>query len=196
MSVVEGETWYDLPQYQANGFQPDMLAKARKDLADANKQETSGAIVAALTFGYWTAMLGKEYENLWQTVLKDIARREDGKGLRRKDFTKSLGAIRTLRNRLAHHETVLHWDLPKHHRNIMQMITWLSRWLPTGVTPAAGSTLCTHRQASPCFPPRQQSPSRVSLLRRARSMPTPDGKIHRRRHPPLRRRPIRRRRRG
>jgi hypothetical protein len=48
MSAARGETWYDLPQYQANGFQPDMLAKARKDLADANKQET-------LTFGYWTA---------------------------------------------------------------------------------------------------------------------------------------------
>jgi hypothetical protein len=83
-------------------------------------------MVASLTFGYWTAMLGKEYENLWQTTLKDIARREDGKGLRRKDFTKSIGAIRTLRNRLAHHETVLHWGLPKHYGNILQLITWLS----------------------------------------------------------------------
>lgn len=126
MSTANGQTWYDLPQYQANSVQAEMLAKARKDLADANKQETPGAIVAALTFGYWTAMLGKEYENLWQTTLKNIARREDGKGLRRKDFTKFLSPVRTLRNRLAHHETVLHWDLPKHYRNILQMITWLS----------------------------------------------------------------------
>ena len=66
--------------------------------------------MAALTFGYWTAMLGKEYEDLWQTILKAIAQREDGRGLRRKDFSHSLGAIRMLRNRLAHHETILHWD--------------------------------------------------------------------------------------
>jgi abortive infection bacteriophage resistance protein len=126
MSATESETWYDLPKYQANVIQADMLAKARNNLAEAKKQETPGAMVAALTFGYWTAMLGKEYEDLWQTILKAIARREDGRGLRRKDFSHSLGAIRTLRNRLAHHETILHWDLRKHHRNIMQMITWLS----------------------------------------------------------------------
>lgn len=71
-------------------------------------------------------MFGKEYENLWQRTLKDIGKREDGKGLRRKDFTIALGSIRTLRNRLAHHETVLHWDLPKHHANILQLTRWLS----------------------------------------------------------------------
>jgi hypothetical protein len=126
MSVVHGDTWFDRPEHQANLIQADMIAKARKELAEQGKADTPARIVAALTFGFWTAMLGKEYENLWQMTLKDIAKREDGKGLRRKDFTKSLGAIRTLRNRLAHHETVLHWDLRKHHANIMQLTGWLS----------------------------------------------------------------------
>ena len=126
MSAAYGDTWFDMPEHQANPVQADMIDKARKELAEQRKDNTPARIVAALTFGFWTAMLGKEYENLWQTTLKDIARREDGKGLRRKDFTKSLGAIRTLRNRLAHHETVLHWDLRKHHSNILQMTAWLS----------------------------------------------------------------------
>jgi len=126
MSKVYGEAWFDMPEHQLNAVQSDMLEKARIDLREKGKDETPGRIVASLTFGYWTAMLGKEYENLWQITMKDIARREDGKGLRRKDFTRSLGAIRTLRNRLAHHETVLHWDLPKHYGNIIQLITWLS----------------------------------------------------------------------
>ncbi len=126
MSAVEGEDWYCKHDYQANPVQADMLAKARADLIENNKPETPGAMVAALTFGFWTAMLGREYEDLWQTTLKDIAKRDDGKGLRRKDFTKPLGPIRTLRNRLAHHETVLHWDLRKHYANVMQMIRWLS----------------------------------------------------------------------
>ncbi|MFK4259923.1 Abi family protein [Agrobacterium tumefaciens] len=126
MSHAHGDTWFDMPEHQVNPIQADMIAKAHKDLVEQGKADTPARIVAALTFGFWTAMLGKEYENLWQTTLKDIARREDGKGLRRKDFTKSLGAIRTLRNRLAHHETVLHWDLRKHYANIMQMTGWLS----------------------------------------------------------------------
>jgi hypothetical protein len=103
-----------------------MLAKARQDLMENHKQETPGAMVAALTFGFWTAMLGREYENLWQTTLNDIARREDGKGLQRKDFAKPLALIRFLRNRLSHHETVLHWDLRKHHDAIIRLTGWLS----------------------------------------------------------------------
>lgn len=126
MSKAYGDNWFDMPEHQLNPTQADMLARARQDLAEKGKDDTPARIVAALTFGFWTAMLGKEYENLWQQILKDIAKREDGKGLRRKDFTKSLSAIRTLRNRLAHHETVLYWDLRKHYANILQLIVWLS----------------------------------------------------------------------
>ena len=126
LSAVAGETWFDRPEYHANPRQPDMLAKARQDLAEAHKEATSGAIVAALTFGFWTAMLGKEYENTWQTDLHRIARRPDGKGLRRKDFTRPLGPLRLLRNRVAHHEPILHWDLPKHHAALLALTDWLS----------------------------------------------------------------------
>ncbi len=123
---VAGETWFDRAEYHANPRQPDMLAKARQDLTDARKDPTPGAIVAALTFGFWTAMLGKEYENIWQTDLHRIARRADGKGLRRKDFTRPLGPLRLLRNRVAHHEPILHWDLRKHHAALLELTGWLS----------------------------------------------------------------------
>lgn len=126
MSKAHGETWFDMPEHQLNPTQRDMLAKARQDLADQKKDDTPSRVVAAVTFGFWTAILGKEYENLWQKTLNAIARREDGKGLRRKDFTRSLGAIRMLRNRLAHHETVLYWNLPKHYASILQLTAWLS----------------------------------------------------------------------
>lgn len=126
MAATHGDTWYDLEAYQANPVQAEMLAKARQDIEDAKKEETPGRVVAALTFGYWTALLGKEYEDLWQQTLKDIARREDGKGLTRKAFSKPLAPIRTLRNRIAHHEPILYWSLPKHYEAILQLTTWLS----------------------------------------------------------------------
>ena len=52
--------------------------------------------------------------------------REDGKGLRRKDFSKPLTPIRVLRNRIAHHEPILYWDLPKHYDAILRVTGWLS----------------------------------------------------------------------
>jgi hypothetical protein len=48
---------------------------------------TPGRIVAALSFGFWTAMFGPHYEGLWRTTLHRIAARQDGKRLRRKDFS-------------------------------------------------------------------------------------------------------------
>jgi hypothetical protein len=144
MSKAHGDTWYYLPAYQANPVQVLMLAKARKDLADANKPDIPGRIVASLTFGYWTAMLGKEYEALWQSTLNDIARREDGKGLTRKALSTPLAPIRNLRNRIAHHEPILHWSLPKHHEAILQLTTWLS--------PVAGDWCRDHSRFQSLYP--------------------------------------------
>ncbi|MDQ0304497.1 transposase InsO family protein [Ancylobacter polymorphus] len=95
-------------------------------IRDARKTETPGRVVAALTFGYWTAMVGREYEDLWQRTLKDIARQEGGKGLTRKHFSKPLAPVRTLRNRIAHHEPILYLDLPKHYYSLLQLTHWLS----------------------------------------------------------------------
>jgi hypothetical protein len=126
MRAVEGAMWFDHEAFQANTRQADMLEKARNDLAEKKQDHSASDLVAALTFGYWTAMLGREYEDLWQKTLKNIGKREDGKGLRRKDFASPLAPIRTLRNRIAHHEPIIYWSLPKHHYAIVQMTGWLS----------------------------------------------------------------------
>ncbi|WP_428486978.1 hypothetical protein [Rhodopila sp.] len=91
-----------MARHQANQVQ-EALANLRKE----HKQPTSGSLVAALTFSFWTAMLGAAYETLWQTDLHRIAQCEDGKGLPRKAFSGPLTPIRLLRNRIAHHEPVL-----------------------------------------------------------------------------------------
>jgi hypothetical protein len=57
--------------------------------------------------------------------LRFIATRE-GKGLARKDFSRPLTQIRLLRNRIAHHEPILHWDLKRHHRQLRDLTLWLS----------------------------------------------------------------------
>lgn len=144
MTEEAGDAWFDLPAYHGNPRQLDMLAKARQDLGEARKTETPDAVVAALTFGFWTAMLGREYEDLWQRRLHRIARRENGKGLRRKDFTRPLGPLRLLRNRIAHHEPILHWDLAKHHATLIELTGWLS--------PVAADWCRAHSRFDALFP--------------------------------------------
>jgi len=151
LSEASGDHWFDLDAYRLNPRQIGMIAGARADLAENRKPATPGAIVAAVTFGYWTSFLGTEYETLWQMRLHAIARREDGKGLRRKDFAAPLGPIRMLRNRVAHHEPIVYWDLPKHHAAIARLTRWLSPvaadWASLhdrfpAVHPAEGIALC------------------------------------------------------
>ncbi|HBK05085.1 MAG TPA: hypothetical protein DDZ81_04390 [Acetobacteraceae bacterium] len=102
------------------------IATAVSELGRDTKAPTPSGIVAALTFSFWTTMLGPSYENLWQTHLHRIGRRRDGKGLRRKDFSAPLTPIRILRNRIAHHEPVLSWNLPGHHQAMHRLTGWLS----------------------------------------------------------------------
>ncbi len=118
--------WFEEPDFLAVPHQNQQVIEALAELARERKEPTPGRIVAALTFSFWTAMLGTSYENLWQTDLHGIGRRNDGKGLRRKDLSGPLTPIRLLRNRIAHHEPILTWDLPKHHDAMLRITGWLS----------------------------------------------------------------------
>ncbi|MDP2618686.1 MAG: Abi family protein [Hyphomicrobiales bacterium] len=126
MSEIRHEEWFKDDGFLLVEHQKAQLAKAAEDLAAEKKGLSPGAVVAALTFSFWTSMLSPEYENLWQQHLNRIARKANGKGLRRKDLTGPLRPIRTLRNRIAHHEPILSWNLPRHYANMLQITEWLS----------------------------------------------------------------------
>jgi hypothetical protein len=118
--------WFDRPEFQLGRNQPKQVEKAKRDLHEEGKPLEPGRIFAALTFGYWTAFLGKDYDPHWQQGLNRIARRADGKGLRRKDLSEPLDRLRRLRNRVAHHEPILTWDLRKHHDNNLLLLEWIA----------------------------------------------------------------------
>lgn len=122
--------WFDRPEFQLGARQAEQVAKAKRDLIDSGKAVEPSRVVAALTFGYWTACFSSDYEQLWRLGLHKIAQTADGKALRRRQFTQPLLPLRMLRNRVAHHEPIIHWSLDRHHANILGLLDWLS--------PAAG----------------------------------------------------------
>lgn len=126
MSAAFHDEWYRDDGRLIGDRQPEQLAKALGDIARAGREPTAGRIVAELTFSFWTAMLGADYDPLWQTHLHRIARKPYGKGVARKQLSGPLTPIRILRNRIAHHEPIITWDLTKHYNNMVTITGWLS----------------------------------------------------------------------
>lgn len=121
-----GDAWFDADGVLKGESMRRQVAEAREGLTRKRRPATPGRIVASLTFGFWTALVGTDYDPLWQRTLHAIARREDGKGLRRKDFSGPLTEIRDLRNRVAHHEPIIHLPLMTRHADMLRLTRWLS----------------------------------------------------------------------
>ncbi|WP_339713384.1 Abi family protein [uncultured Sneathiella sp.] len=133
-------------------MQIERVSEATQGLQEARKEITPDKVVAALSFGFWTTMLNNDYETLWQQGLYKIVLLENGRGTTRKKLSTPLTPIRILRNRVAHHEPILHWNLNKHYSSMCKITKWLS-------SPA--SEWCREHSRFPSVCPRE----RVDLIR-------------------------------
>jgi hypothetical protein len=108
MTEAFGEYWFELAGLLATPHQQEQLVSAYNEIGKKGKDANPGHIVAALTLSFWTTMLSPAYEALWRSHLYRIASAENGKRLPRKSLSRPLTQIRLLRNRIAHHEPILH----------------------------------------------------------------------------------------
>lgn len=110
--------------------QREKLAEAREALAAKKKQMTPGRVVAELNFGFWVSVCSKHYlVNLFIPCLRRAFRQ----GLSRAVIFDRLDRLRILRNRVAHHESIIARDLKEDYRNTVEAISWVcpisSRWV-------------------------------------------------------------------
>lgn len=98
---------------------------AIQTLVDDGKVVCNGGIVAELNFGFWVSILGPRYENpLWRQTLRNAFPHRP-RGHERQQMQGALNAIRRLRNRVMHHERVLHRNLAADHALILEVIGWM-----------------------------------------------------------------------
>jgi hypothetical protein len=123
------DAWYDSPASKLIPWQKNCVSDAKKSLGNFGKPVTPGRMVAELNFGFWTGFFNKAHG---QTGI--------GHHLAKKAFPHApanerdlirLGArwkdIRDLRNRVFHHERILHWkDLNARQQAILEVICWIS----------------------------------------------------------------------
>ena len=106
-------------------------AKARR----AKLHVSDGQIIAQLTFHMWKRLCGPDYEHsLWKPSLKRIF---PYKKVKRSDVSQHLEVLYQVRNRLAHHEPVLHQRFCEAVMAIEFVIEHLHSNPPSAQTPLA-----------------------------------------------------------
>ncbi len=116
-----GAMWFELPALEQP--QQNAVNDAKERLSWEKGPQDPGRLVAALSFGYWVALFAKRYEaSLWRPSLhRCFSPRQD-----RRRLHDQLNRLRRLRNRIVHHEPILHWDLPSDHDLILWTLNLLS----------------------------------------------------------------------
>lgn len=95
---------------------------AIKDIAQMGKQITPNRVISGLTFGFWTQLLNRYYENpkgghktlLWPHLTRTVFPYAPAH-FERKEICDQFYRIKDLRNRLSHHEAIwkFHYDDPQ-----------------------------------------------------------------------------------
>jgi hypothetical protein len=99
-----------------------------------------GDLVAALTFGFWSGLLKKEYEVLlWHPLIEKVFPNCPSRHRTRKNISIILNNIRKLRNRVFHHEPIYNdHALPKTHEQIYEVLGWVNENLVIVTRPLDG----------------------------------------------------------
>lgn len=126
LSKLYGEDWYQNGSVILTSWGQKQVTQATQSLMRMNKPISPGRVVAELQFGFWTHLLESHYETKSGFLPKGI------KGFfphlpksqhNRKKLKAKLDRIRTLRNRVFHHERIIHWkDLLEQYQLIIEII--------------------------------------------------------------------------
>ncbi len=147
-----GTMWFD--HVQLEDIQAEKVTKAKYEIGRNGRGVTPGGVVAELNLGFWTSLISTRYEKtLWVPHLHKafphaVVEKRDTNGIvshvpiSRADIFDQLERIRTLRNRIAHHESILKLDLSKLYSETLGALKW--------VCPVSAEWVrCTN-----CFPQR------------------------------------------
>jgi len=114
-----GQRWFERsPLMRANELR--MANEAINTLKTRGTEPTPGRVVAELSLGFWTGLFANAYDqNLWRQHLHLIVTPRR----RRPDLFDDLDRLRTLRNRIAHHEPIHQRDLKADNDRVVRVLT-------------------------------------------------------------------------
>ncbi|SFA83298.1 hypothetical protein SAMN05216266_101715 [Amycolatopsis marina] len=115
-----GIPWFLLPT-PGGEYVAEAVDSVRQRLRPLGK-ESRHQVIAGLSFGFWSGLLGSRYEELWRDCLRKAFPNSSG---RRKDVSVALERVRKFRNRLAHHDSMINVDVPFEIRQIIEIASYI-----------------------------------------------------------------------
>lgn len=128
VKLTRSHTWYDSVALTSWG--QDRVGKAKQNIERSRKEVKPGRVVAELHLGFWTSLFEGHYEKSDAVFLPkgiQLTFPQMPRSLRgRKEIKNRLDVLRKLRNRIFHHERIIHWkNLPEQHGLILSFLGWI-----------------------------------------------------------------------
>lgn len=122
-----GDSWWEnqafLLQIKSGGKR---IVKTAADKLELTGSVTSGRMTAELNFGFWVKMLlPRHKEVFWPDLHSDLTDLPATVTYER--LYRRCDDVREFRNRVFHHEPILHRNITAEYSRIMELIKWLSR---------------------------------------------------------------------
>ncbi len=135
LSTTYCASWYDDVAFldlDATSKEPRLrrlVEDAKTKLRNRKKPIDPPHMVAALDFGFWTNLVGRHTEPaLWAPALHRAFPHYvsiTGSRLKRNPIAAKIDGLRAFRNRIAHHEPILHRDLSADFDSILSVCSWM-----------------------------------------------------------------------
>lgn len=121
--------WYDSAAFSLTPWAAEEVANAKEKIIKSKHPVTPGRVVAELQLGFWTSLFEARYEQRGGYLpagLKAVFPFMPKSLHNRKGTKHRLERIRTLRNRVFHHERIVHYtDLDAQHGLVLDVIGWI-----------------------------------------------------------------------
>ena len=126
--------WYSVfPSNPALKSLTSEVTVAIRHISHRGEMVSPDKIIAELTFGFWVTLLNSEYElSLWKSLRLAFPHMPK-KDRKRKNVSSPCNALRKLRNRVFHHESIC-WDLDyitDIHNRLVMVLGWINTDMPS-----------------------------------------------------------------
>lgn len=125
MSLRHGAFWFDGGCLPLNGYQKDCVQIAKNELVKRHRPVSAGAVVAEVSFGFWVSLFERHLDRSWRGLLKNAFPNARPANRNVPHIRKTLDPLRRFRNRVFHHERILHCSPSNQHAECRIVIGWL-----------------------------------------------------------------------
>ena len=127
-SIAGADNWYDILSLDPTSMKN--INDAKHKIQKKGKPITHDRIISELTFGFWTSLLTPRYSqaSFQSKIIKSCFNTVPVAQRNIKYLQIRFDKVRILRNRVSHHERIIHWkDLYLQHDELLESIKWLDK---------------------------------------------------------------------